>query len=75
MWAVISKTQYNLILADRQLPEGLQVFRWAKDIDFEPVSRTCEEQLERTESLLHSTDFSSKIDGLVSMTKQKLAPG
>jgi hypothetical protein len=48
-------------------------YDWASDYDFEPLGYGCDAQLARTASLLASSDFSSKLDAVLSAAKAKLS--
>ena len=43
--------------------------------DLEEISRTCDEQLARTEQIVNGAEYNQKLDRVVSAAKQKLAPG
>lgn len=48
---------------------------WAKDYDFEALSRGCDNQLNHYKALLDSRQFVDSLFLLILSAKQKLAPG
>lgn len=68
-WAVLNKDQVavaKLLALDRN-------FAWAKDYDWDLLGLTCEEQLDRTRSIIDSGEFSKDLDTLINAAKAKLA--
>jgi hypothetical protein len=49
-------------------------FGWAKDFDWNSVSRSCESQLALTQRLIASPGFSKDLDSVIMAAKAKLAP-
>ncbi|OAR01499.1 hypothetical protein LLEC1_05006 [Akanthomyces lecanii] len=69
-WAVLNKDQVavaKLLALDRN-------FAWAKDYDWDLLGLTCEEQLDRTRSIIDSDSFRNDLDTLIQAAKAKLAP-
>ncbi|KAL4891313.1 fibronectin type III domain protein [Aspergillus ambiguus] len=54
-----------------EIVEASSDFEWP--IDWQAVSRTCEEQLTRTKEIIAADTFSAKLDNVISAAKSKLA--
>ena len=77
MWAAINSLQYTAIELEKLLGEALgeeRFLEWADGIDFEPLVRTCEQQLFITSTIVESVDFSNKLKAIVNQARAKLAP-
>ena len=48
---------------------------WTDEVDWDALSRTCEEQLEVTQGLIDGTAFDTSLDNLLQGSKAKLATG
>lgn len=46
---------------------------WAVNLDWEDLSRGCPGQLTRSDEIIASSDFSTKLDRLIDSAKKKLA--
>jgi hypothetical protein len=55
-----------IALADEQ-------YAWAKDWDWDRLSRGCGGQIEHTRALIQGNDFSKKLDQVLTAAKKKLA--
>jgi len=70
-WAVLNQEQVTVAQAAALTKE----FDWAADYDWETLGLGCAAQLDRTQSLIASSTFSSNIDAVLNAAKAKLAPG
>jgi hypothetical protein len=50
-------------------------YAWAKDFDWDALSRGCEGQIEFSKSLATSTTFGTNLDALLTAVKKKLNNG
>jgi hypothetical protein len=50
-------------------------YAWAKDFDWDSLSRGCEGQIEYSKSLATSDTFGKNLDGVLSAAKNKLNNG
>lgn len=68
-WGVLSKQQE--LVAD--ISSKMKEYGWLKNFDLERLGRGCEAQLARSESIIASEEFSSRLDSVLNAAKEKLA--
>ncbi|RYP70471.1 hypothetical protein DL769_004960 [Monosporascus sp. CRB-8-3] len=69
-WGVLNWEQVALAKTAATVDKEYQ---WANDVDWDSLGRGCDEQLNRTEYIINSDDFSSNIDKVLDAAKAKLA--
>ena len=71
--------QWNAVnsehVAAAKLAIGNKDSSWSESLDWDSLSRSCEEQLAHAEAFISSDDFSNSLDLLLATAKEKLAPG
>lgn len=70
-WGVFDSLQSVVATLTPLLEAG---YEWAKGYDFMPLARGCLGQLAHTRDIVHSNDFSRRLDRVISAAKAKLAP-
>lgn len=75
MFAVINAEQRIIIELDRISRGKGSAFRWAENYNFEPISRSCMDQIAYTSNLIESPDFDQKLDMVVNAAKHRLRSG
>lgn len=62
-------------VAAKLIAEVDKEYAWAKEVDWDSLSRGCEGQIEWSKSLATSQDFSTNLDRVLEAAKKKLANG
>ena len=70
-WAVLTDVQAEVA---RLASERDNRFAALKGVDFSTVARGCEGQLDHTDAIINSDEFSRKLDSVIEASKKKLAP-
>jgi hypothetical protein len=68
-WAVLSESQVTVA----KLAALDKNFDWAGGYDWDALGRGCDAQLDRSQAIIDSPQFSSSLDSVLSAAKGKLA--